>query len=350
MGNTMIANRKGTALTYVHQDHLTGTSVTSDTSGASVGTIKFYPFGSTRSSSGTLPAQKFTGQRLDDTGLYYYNARYYDATIGRFISPDTVGTNIYNPQSLNRYSYVLNNPLRYADPSGTTAQNLSPPQKTKVITDSWVVFIPIGTTASTTTDTVTVPASGSTATVDVTTTTTVSIGFGGGPSITTQTATTITVNGASATTTYTTGSGENGLQYVYGAINKMVADSIIKDAINASQNGSSIYTKAGIAAGTTMAGSLPLKGPDDTAIFVAPAGSRAADTLDSWKKGGITLGHAIIFNQTMGARDVTHELVHVNQYDDYGLSFLLEYGSWALLTWSYTNIPLEVAARRAAGQ
>ena len=55
---------------------------------------------------------------MDDTGLYYYNARYYDATIGRFISADTIVQNPTNPQSLNRYSYVLNNPLKYTDPSG----------------------------------------------------------------------------------------------------------------------------------------------------------------------------------------------------------------------------------------
>jgi len=55
--------------------------------------------------------EKFTGQRLDGTGLYYYNARYYDPTIGRFISPDNVAPNYWNPQDLNRYSYVHNNPL-----------------------------------------------------------------------------------------------------------------------------------------------------------------------------------------------------------------------------------------------
>ena len=54
----------------------------------------------------------------DQTGLYFYNARYYDATIGRFISPDSIVPNPANPQSLNRYSYCLNNPLRYTDPSG----------------------------------------------------------------------------------------------------------------------------------------------------------------------------------------------------------------------------------------
>jgi RHS repeat-associated protein len=55
---------------------------------------------------------------LDNTGLYYYNARYYDPGIGRFISADTIVPNPANPQSLNRYSYCLNNPLKYTDPTG----------------------------------------------------------------------------------------------------------------------------------------------------------------------------------------------------------------------------------------
>ncbi len=62
--------------------------------------------------------KKFTGQRLDGTGLYYYNARYYDPLIGRFISPDTIIPDPSNPQSFNRYSYCLNNPLKYIDPNG----------------------------------------------------------------------------------------------------------------------------------------------------------------------------------------------------------------------------------------
>jgi RHS repeat-associated protein len=60
----------------------------------------------------------FTGQRLDDTGLYYYGARYYDPTIGRFISADTFIQDYTNPQSLNRYTYAFNNPLIYTDPTG----------------------------------------------------------------------------------------------------------------------------------------------------------------------------------------------------------------------------------------
>lgn len=75
--------------------------------------------GDRRISQGTLATDKqFTGQRLDSTGLYYYNARYYDPDIGRFISPDTVVQSLYDPQSLNRDSYCLNNPLRYTDPTG----------------------------------------------------------------------------------------------------------------------------------------------------------------------------------------------------------------------------------------
>ena len=84
-----------------------------------LGNIKYYPYGYCRNSTGNLGTDKlFTGQRLDDTGLYYYGARYYDPTIGRFISPDTLVQSPENPQSLNRYSYVFNNPLKYTDPNG----------------------------------------------------------------------------------------------------------------------------------------------------------------------------------------------------------------------------------------
>jgi RHS repeat-associated protein len=64
-------------------------------------------------------SRRFTGQILDaETGLYYYNARYYDPELGRFIQADTKIPDLSNPQSYNRYSYCLNNPLRYTDPDG----------------------------------------------------------------------------------------------------------------------------------------------------------------------------------------------------------------------------------------
>jgi RHS repeat-associated protein len=76
-------------------------------------------FGGCLESQGNLGTDRlFTGQRLDNSGLYYYGARYYDPTIGRFISADTIVPNPANPQSLNRYTYCLNNPLKYSDPTG----------------------------------------------------------------------------------------------------------------------------------------------------------------------------------------------------------------------------------------
>jgi RHS repeat-associated protein len=105
-------------LQYIHQDHLGGTSEISDSSGNQIAYISYFPFGVTR--AGSVPTdKKFTGQRLDSSGLYYYGARYYDPSIGRFISSDSIMSNPANPQALNRYSYVWNNPLKYYDSSGS---------------------------------------------------------------------------------------------------------------------------------------------------------------------------------------------------------------------------------------
>lgn len=94
-----------------------------DSTGAKVQTVTYYPFGGTRTNqSPSTPAidvpYKYTGKELDSTGLYYYEARYYDPILARFISADTIVPNPRDLQSLNRYSYVENNPLRYVDPSG----------------------------------------------------------------------------------------------------------------------------------------------------------------------------------------------------------------------------------------
>ena len=61
----------------------------------------------------------YTGQEYDaETGLLYLRARYYDPTLGRFISADPYWGRLNEPASQNRYAYVHNNPLMYTDPSG----------------------------------------------------------------------------------------------------------------------------------------------------------------------------------------------------------------------------------------
>jgi RHS repeat-associated protein len=116
---------QNSTLQYMHQDHLTGTSLVTSDNGTVIESLKYYSFGLTRELTGSdVTDKKFTGQRLDETGLYFYGARYYDPLIGRFISADTIVPNPSDPQSINRYSYCLNNPLKYTDPSGHDAFSL----------------------------------------------------------------------------------------------------------------------------------------------------------------------------------------------------------------------------------
>jgi RHS repeat-associated protein len=87
--------------------------------------------------SGTTPtARRFTGQISDDTiGLYFYNARYYDATLGRFVQADTIVPSPGDPQAFNRYSYVLNSPLVYRDPSGHAVEMYSNTIQGRIVVD-----------------------------------------------------------------------------------------------------------------------------------------------------------------------------------------------------------------------
>ncbi len=60
----------------------------------------------------------YIGKMLDEFGLINMNGRCYDPVVGRFLSPDIIVQNPNNTQCYNRYSYAINNPLKYNDPSG----------------------------------------------------------------------------------------------------------------------------------------------------------------------------------------------------------------------------------------
>jgi RHS repeat-associated protein len=78
---------------YYHQDNLGSSTVLRDPNGSRLEINGYYPFGRAQTASPQALFQvsrRFTGQILDnETGLYYYNARYYDPELGRFAQPDT---------------------------------------------------------------------------------------------------------------------------------------------------------------------------------------------------------------------------------------------------------------------
>jgi len=117
-----IATLDATGLYYNSNDHLTSASVITDVAGLMVQKLDYLPFGSERVNEkvgGFQTRFTFTDQEKDDeSGLMYYGARYYDPVIGRFTSVDPLGGNILDPQSLNDYSYVYNNPTNLMDSTG----------------------------------------------------------------------------------------------------------------------------------------------------------------------------------------------------------------------------------------
>jgi RHS repeat-associated protein len=117
----VVTSTGGNTLYYLHGDHLGSTSLTTDSNGNRVGELKYYPFGATRYTWDSTPTdRRFTGQRHDSSlgSLYDYGARMYSPAVGRFLSADNIAADPQKPQYLSRYSYVLNQPLRFTDPTG----------------------------------------------------------------------------------------------------------------------------------------------------------------------------------------------------------------------------------------
>jgi len=138
----------GGAVHYYFSDHLGSSNVVTSATGTTIEEESdFYPFGGERVLTDLLPDQryKFTGKERDpESGLDYFGARYYSSSLGRFITPDEFAggpvdafssndpsppgplpyADIANPQSLNKYAYTYNNPLRYTDPDGHIVDTL----------------------------------------------------------------------------------------------------------------------------------------------------------------------------------------------------------------------------------
>jgi len=102
---------------FYHADHLGSTRLATDSSKTIISAATYHPFGETYTEEGSED-YLFNGKERDSTDLYYYGARYYDPEIGRFMTRDPNLGRLNDPQSLDRYSYCLNNPLKFVDPFG----------------------------------------------------------------------------------------------------------------------------------------------------------------------------------------------------------------------------------------
>jgi RHS repeat-associated protein len=124
---------------FIHPDHLGSTNAVTDENGALVQLLDYYPYGATRVSTSSYPTnekRQYIDQFTDaQTGLNYFNARFYDGNRGQFLSQDPVflalGTPqsealfqqrtaylLSDPQQLGAYSYSRDNPIVHKDPSG----------------------------------------------------------------------------------------------------------------------------------------------------------------------------------------------------------------------------------------
>jgi RHS repeat-associated protein len=119
IGDARFAFRYNNSLTYVVSDHLGSVIASNFTFFNDVKFRRYLPFGDVRGSATDVPTPYgYTGQRRDSTNLMYYQSRYYDPLVGRFTQADTIVPDAATPAAFNRYSYVINNPLKYVDPTG----------------------------------------------------------------------------------------------------------------------------------------------------------------------------------------------------------------------------------------
>ncbi len=106
---------------YYVKDHQGNNCLVVDSSGAVEETNHYYPFGGVFASTGNVQPYKYNGKEYDSKkGLnwYDYGARHYNAALGRFTTIDPLAEIEYSASS---YTYCLNNPIKYIDPTGCLA-------------------------------------------------------------------------------------------------------------------------------------------------------------------------------------------------------------------------------------
>jgi len=111
-GISRIATIKGGNIYYVCQDQVMNSRAIVDDVGSVVQERSYYPYGEKRVASGNISKYQYSGKEEDPNGLYYFGARYYDPSIGRWLTCDPAG------QFHGPYSYCGNNPLVFVDPDG----------------------------------------------------------------------------------------------------------------------------------------------------------------------------------------------------------------------------------------
>ena len=120
-GDQLIAKRtpNGDVL-YLLQDQVHSTRVITDQQQTVIARYNYQPFGQELpSNQPDTTMRRWHGKQADaDTSLIYMNARYYDTELGQFTAPDSIIPDLYEPQDLNRYSYVRNDPISRWDPTG----------------------------------------------------------------------------------------------------------------------------------------------------------------------------------------------------------------------------------------
>jgi len=120
-GSVLLAKIDSSGTKYYHQDHLSNRLVT-DSSGNTSAQMGHYPFGETWYNASNDKLVFTTYERDSESGNDYAQARMYVSRLARFSSPDPLAGSASTPQSWNRYSYVMDNPVNSTDPTGMYCQ------------------------------------------------------------------------------------------------------------------------------------------------------------------------------------------------------------------------------------